>query len=88
MSIIKKVPIEELLYVLEDLYERGVDYVDIIPSFEDNKLNLIYSVEYLNEDALEHLTEEGKEFLEQSSKQGEDIKIGGNLSDEDLNQLI
>ncbi len=87
MSIIKKVPIEELLYVLEDLYERGVDYVDIIPSFEDNKLNLIYSVEYLNEEALEHLTEEGKEFLE-SSKKGEDIEIGGNLSDEDLNQLI
>lgn len=88
MSIIKKVPIEELLYVLEDLYERGVDYVDIIPSFEDNKLNLIYSIEYLNEEAANHLTDEAKEFFEQSSKQGEDIEIGGNLSDEDLNQLI
>lgn len=88
MSIIKKVPIEELLYVLEDLYERGVDYVDIIPSFEDNKLNLIYSIDYLNEDAVNHLTDEAKEFLEQSSAKGEDIEIGGNLSDEDLNQLI
>ena len=88
MSIIKKVPIEELLYVLEDLYERGVDYVDIIPSFDDNKLNLIYSIEYLNEDAVNHLTDEAKEFFDQSSSQGEDIQIGGSLSDEDLNQLI
>lgn len=88
MSILKKVPIEELLNVLEELYERGVDYVDIIPSFDDNKLNLVYSMDYLNEEALEHLTEEAKQFLNDREQAGEDIEIGGKLSDEDLNQLI
>lgn len=72
MLIIKKVPIDELIDVLTELYEKGVDYVDILATGEDNKLSLVFSEEYVSEDMKEENVSKPK----------------GKLSEDDLNQLI
>ena len=78
MHIIKKVPIEELIDVLNELYEKGVDYVDLITKPDENRISLIVTEEYMSEEARE-------EFQEGTS---DEIVIDTKLSDEDLNQLI
>jgi hypothetical protein len=78
MHVIKKVPLEELLDVLNDLYEKGVDYVDLITKEDENRISLIFTEEYMAPEARE-------EFEEAST---DEIIIDTKLSDEDLNQLI
>lgn len=78
MHIIKKVPIEELIDVLNELYEKGVDYVDLVTKPDENRISLIFTEEYMSEEARE-------EFQEGTS---DEIVIDTKLSDEDLNQLI
>ncbi len=79
MLIIKNVPIDELIDVLTELYEKGIDYVDIMSMpGEDNKLSLVFHEEYLSEEAKEEIKEE----------EPRPLVVKGKLSDEDLNQLI
>jgi hypothetical protein len=78
MHVIKKVPLEELLDVLNDLYEKGVDYVDLITKEDENRISLIFTEEYMAPEARE-------EFEEGTT---DEIIIDTKLSDEDLNQLI
>lgn len=72
MLIIKKVPIDELIDVLTELYEKGVDYVDILATGEENKLSLVFNEDYVSEDMREEDVSKPK----------------GKLSEDDLNQLI
>lgn len=72
---IKKVPLEELIDTLVDLYNKGIDYVDIVPDPEKNRLSLIFSADYLSEEA----KDEWEVIIDDVDKK---------LSDEDLNQLI
>jgi hypothetical protein len=78
MHVIKKVPLEELLDVLSELYEKGVDYVDLITKEDENRISLIFTEEYMSEEARE-------EFQEGTS---DEIIIDTKLSDEDLNELL
>jgi hypothetical protein len=81
IQVIQKIELEGLLDMLTDLYEKGVDYIDIvIPDPKDNKIAIVFSVEYLSEEARTDIEERSEPFLEDL----EDDK----LSDEDLNQLI
>ena len=73
--MIKKVPLEELIDTLVELYNKGIDYVDIVPDTEENRLSLIFSTDYLSEEA----KDEWEVIIDDK-----DTK----LSDEDLNQLI
>jgi prephenate dehydratase len=78
MIIIKKVPVDELIDVLTELYEKGIDYVDILSTpGEDNKLSLVFHEDYLSEEMKEEIEETPAPLV-----------IKGKLSDEDLNQLI
>ena len=64
MHVIKKVPLEELLDVLNDLYEKGVDYVDLITKEDENRISLIFTEEYWH---LKHVRNSKKEPRTKSS---------------------
>lgn len=86
--IIKKIPLNELIDILSDLYNRGVDYIDILapeePS-EDDRMTIKFTKEYMSPDAE---LEEG-EALNDNEEDVLDITIiPTKLSDEDLNQLL
>ena len=86
--IIKKIPLNELIDILSDLYNRGVDFIDILapeePS-EDDRMTIKFTKEYMSPDAE---LEEG-EALNDNEEDVLDITIiPTKLSDEDLNQLL
>ena len=86
--IIKKIPLNELIDILSDLYNRGVDFIDILapenPS-EDDRMTIKFTKEYMSPEAE---LEEGEE-LEDDEEDVLDIQIiPDKLSDEDLNQLL
>ena len=78
--ILRKIPLEIFIDVLMDIYEQGVDFVDIVGINNEiqDEIGVMFSKEYVNEDAL-HLFEEDEEPK----------NIDVNLSDDnDLNQII
>lgn len=81
--IIKKIPLDELLETLEDLYVKGVDFIDLVAGENDNKISLIFTEEYMSEEAREYYEENEEEYDDDV-----EIYIESKLSDEDLNQLI
>jgi hypothetical protein len=88
--IIKKIPLSELLEILSDLYNKGVDYIDILAPedpTEDDRMTIKFTKEYFSPE-LEF--EEGDEPLLDDEEDILDIQIVADtkLSDEDLNQLL
>ena len=87
--IIKKIPLNELIDILSDLYNRGVDFIDILapeePS-EYDRMTIKFTKEYMSPDME---LEEG-EALDDEEEDILDITIvpDTKLSDEDLNQLL
>lgn len=79
--IIKKIPLDELIETLEDLYTKGVDFIDLIAGESENRISLVFSEEYMSDEAKEYYAEHGDE-------EEDEIHIESKLSDEDLNQLI
>jgi hypothetical protein len=77
MAIIKKVPLDEIIDVFMDLYNKGVDFIDIIASETDNRISVIFTEEYINAEAVDNFELKDVE-----------IDIETKLSDEDFNQLI
>lgn len=77
MAIIKKVPLDEIIDVFMDLYNKGVDFIDIIASETDNRISVIFSEEYINEEAIDNFELKDVE-----------IDLDTKLTDEDFNQLI
>ena len=77
MAIIKKVPLDEIIDVFMDLYNKGVDFIDIIASEQENRISVIFSEEYINAEAVDNF-------------ELKDVKIDldTKLTDEDFNQLI
>lgn len=71
---LKKIPLFILLEALRDVYNRGVDYVDIIgvPGEEQDSIGISVKEEYF---ASEYQEDDGDD----ASKE---------ITDEDLNQLI
>lgn len=87
--IIKKVPLNDLIDILSDLYNRGVDFIDILAPeepTEDDRMTIKFSKEYMSPDAE---LEEG-EALDDDEEDILDITIvpDTKLSEEDLNQLL
>ena len=77
MAIIKKVPLDEIIDVFMDLYNKGVDFIDIIASERDNRISVIFTEEYINQEAIDNF------------ELGDiEIDINPKLTDEDFNQLI
>jgi hypothetical protein len=78
MAIIKKVPLDEIIDVFMDLYNKGVDFIDLIASEKDNRISVIFTEEYINQEAMDNF--ELDDDVE--------INITTKLTDEDFNQLI
>jgi hypothetical protein len=78
MAIIKKVPLDEIIDVFMDLYNKGVDFIDLIASEKDNRISVIFTEEYVNQEAIDNF--ELDDDIE--------INITTKLTDEDFNQLI
>jgi hypothetical protein len=83
--VLKKVDINELMDTMMELWTRGVDFVDIVIKPDENSIALMFTEEYLSDDAKEKLLEmeeEEDDFLDEC------IEVKSKLNDEDLNQLI
>jgi len=78
MAIIKKVPLDEIIDVFMDLYNKGVDFIDLIATEKDNRISVIFTEEYINQEAKDNF--ELDDDIE--------INLDTKLTDEDFNQLI
>lgn len=81
---LRKIPLNILIQALMDIYNTGVDYIDLIgkPDEEQDTIGIAFCEEYMSKD---EETEEGEteETFDDLKEEIKNIK----LSDEDLNQL-
>lgn len=90
---IRKIPVDVLLDLLTNLYNQGVDYVDLIGDINDeiqeDKIGIAVYKEYMSEESdVEELVFPGG-ILSLKLKEGEDNnKSAKKLSEEDLNKLL
>ncbi len=79
---IKKVPLKSLISLLVGLYNKGIDFVDIIgnPDEEQDKLAISFTDDYMSDEAK-------KEFKENLPPEVT-LSTTGKLSDNDINQLL
>jgi hypothetical protein len=89
---LNKIPLKVLLDALEQLYEMGADYIDIIGvnNIEQDTIAIAVKQEYMCPDYEEAENSDGE--YEEYEEEEENIppikKINIKLSDEDLNQLL
>lgn len=81
---IKKIYISTFIDTLVELYNMGVDYVDLIGTMDDvqDSIGLSFSKEYMAKGMEINFDNISEEDIDK------DIKIDKKLSDEDLNQLL
>ena len=78
---IQKIPLDRLIETLVDLYNKGIDYVDIagVPGIDQDRMAIVFTKEYM--------TEEGKKNFGEEDEL--DLEFGpSKLTDDDINQLI
>jgi hypothetical protein len=92
MEPLRKIPLEMLINILQDLYDGGADYVDIsgdtdVDGIPRDTIKLTVKPEYLSEfDEESVLNLEHELELEWSEEEEEEEP--SSLSDEDINDLI
>lgn len=88
---LRKIPLQAFLDVLIDLYNSGLDYIDIvgIPDEIQDTIGVMFSNEYMSKDARDDFYEKDTADDNETPPSNEDKpKINIKLSDEDLNQLL
>lgn len=75
--IIKKIPLKALMDILQDAWERGADYVDIIGNTADVQHNVMVAIRE------EYMSEEEEENAPNEEKPSDD-----ELTDDQLNLLL
>lgn len=60
--VVKKVDLESFIEILTELWEKGIDFVDIHVGEDDKKISLSFIEEYLSEEAKNHLKDEMNEL--------------------------
>ncbi len=69
MDSIKKVPVDILIQILTDLYEKGVNYIDIIGNEDEliTKMTISVIPEYIDEDSefAEQMMEEANIYYDE-----------------------
>jgi len=80
---IQKIPLDNFIDVLVDLYNRGVDFIDIVGTEGDKKdyMAITFSKDYMSEDAIEDFENDPMIITK------EDI-TNHKLSENDINDLI
>lgn len=79
---LKKIPLNDLINLLVNLYNRGVDYIDIGGSQGDQKD--LMAISFTND----YIAENAKEEFDKMDVEISDENFKTKLTDEDLNQLI
>jgi hypothetical protein len=79
---IEKIPLDKLINTLVDLYNQGVDYIDIsgVPGKDFDKMAIVFTKDYMTEDGAKSI-DKFEEKLDLHIKEAK-------LTDEDLNKLI
>ena len=77
---IERIPLDRLIDTLVDLYNKGIDYVDIVgvPGVEFDRMGIAFTKDYMTDQGKENFGEIGIDLEIISSK----------LTDDDLNELI
>lgn len=83
--ILRKIPIDKLIDLLVEMYNKGVDYIDIsgVPGEDQDRMAISFTEEYMTKEG-----GEAKKIDKGESINIEDILQNGKLSEEDLNDLI
>lgn len=83
---IKKVHLDSFIEILIDLYDKGVDYVDIIGVNNEvqDSIGISFSKDYMNSEHTENFDKINVPVKTETIEK----KININLSDDDLNQLL
>lgn len=80
---IQKIPLDKLIDTLVDLYNKGVDYIDIagIPGAEFDRMAIAFTRDYM--------TEQGKKNFGEDDNPDVDLEIKPDkLTDDDINILL
>jgi hypothetical protein len=84
--LIKKISLDEIIDVFVDLYNKGVDYVDLVNSEEDEgKLSVIFTKEYM---CKEMQDSEDFQRMHDSITDIEFNEEDSTFSEDDINDLI
>jgi hypothetical protein len=83
---IKKVHLDSFIEILIDLYDKGVDYVDIIGMNSDvqDSIGISFSKDYMNSELADNFDKINTPVKSETIEK----KINIKLSDDDLNQLL
>tara|TARA_B110000503_G_scaffold56358_1_gene90345 strand:- start:824 stop:1075 length:252 start_codon:yes stop_codon:yes gene_type:complete len=76
---IKKIPLDNFINILMELYNKGLDYVDIqgVTDDDQDRLAISFTNEYMTPEGIDN-------FMGSSHMEKMDMK----LTDEDLNRLL
>jgi len=79
---IEKIPLSRLIDTLVELYNKGVDFIDIagVPGIEQDRMAIVFTRDYMSEEGVNNF-EEGDKEIDLEIKQHK-------ITDEDLNELI
>jgi hypothetical protein len=82
IPMIKKIPLDNFIDILMDLYNKGVDYIDItgVPEGDDERMAISFTSDYMMEGAED-------KFNDAPSMDFVSLK-DDKLSEEDLDELI
>lgn len=92
MNVIKKVPLDALINVLMDLFEKGINFIDIQGNEENliTKMTITVHPEYVDDEFIEE--EDDIEFRELTQEEWESLDIPKEetkgLTEQDLNDLL
>jgi hypothetical protein len=93
MEPLRKIPLEMLINILQDLYDGGADYVDIsgdtdVDGIPRDTIKLTVKPEYLSEFDEESVLNLEHELELEWSEEEEEDNPPLSLSDDDINDLI
>jgi hypothetical protein len=84
--LIKKISLNEIIDVFVDLYNKGVDYVDLVNvDEEEGKLSVIFTKEYMCKEMQES---DDFELIQNSIEDIDYNEEESKFSDEDIDDLI
>jgi len=84
--LIKKISLDEIIDVFVDLYNKGVDYVDLVNTDEEGKLSVIFTKEYMCKEM-----QDDEQFSVLQDDLSSDIDFNeeeSKFSEDDINDLI
>ena len=88
MQRIKKIPVRDLIDILNEIYECGVDFVDIIGKVreEQDSVTISFLEEYVNPEHIDTF-EDDLDALNEQHNRTNTINVR-TLTDDELNDLI